>query len=256
MLGPPLAVAVGAVLFAGGLGAYILNLSTNPAITELLSDTVALLTGRSLLQIARSAVGAVVAPAPVSDVVLRAPALVRHGDGGGGTALAYRPATDAGVVTTLLGVVGIAATIGFGTLDTLSTDEPADLTKRPDAMTDSDGTERADDDDNGIDAGRRAVLEQLAAIIVVPAALSRCRHSGQLLSYDDESEGQTVEAASSTPGSPSQSSGASVLAAGPLRGPEHLAGLLADRDVRPLHRRRLGQDRRHPRLRPAPAAHR
>jgi len=197
VLRPTFAVGVGAVLFAGGLGAYILNLSTDPAVTELLADTAALLTGRSLLQIAQVRLWVLsFAPAPV--FLTWYFALRRWyvtATVAAGTALAFFAlTTDAGVVTTLLGVVGIAATIGFGTLDTLSADEPADLTKRPDAMTDSGETGRADDDSEGIDTGRRAVLEQLAAIIVIPAVLSRVPITrGSWLSYDDGSEGQTVE---------------------------------------------------------------
>ncbi|WP_058994013.1 DUF3488 and DUF4129 domain-containing transglutaminase family protein [Haloarcula sp. CBA1127] len=197
VLRPPLAIGVGAVLFAGGLGAYILNLSTNPAITELLGDTAALLTGRSLLQIAKVRLWVLsFAPAPV--FLTWYFALRRWyvtATMAAGTALAFFAlTTDAGVVTTLLGVVGIAATIGFGTLDTLSADEPADLTKRPDAMSGSSETGQTDDDSEGIDAGRRAVLEQLAAIIVVPAALSQIPITrDSLLSYDDGSGGQTVE---------------------------------------------------------------
>ncbi|RLM47922.1 transglutaminase [Haloarcula sp. Atlit-47R] len=197
VLRPPLAVGVGAVLFAGGLVAYILSLSTNPAVTDLLGDTAALLTGRSLLQIAKVRLWVLsFAPAPV--FLTWYFALRRWyvtATVAAGTALAFFAlTTDAGVVTTLLGVVGIAATIGFGTLDTLSADEPADLTKRPDAMTGGDATEHPDDGGEGIDAGRRAVLEQLAAIIVVPAALSQVPITrDSLLSYDDGSEGQTVE---------------------------------------------------------------
>jgi transglutaminase-like putative cysteine protease len=197
VLRPTLAVGVGAVLFAGGLGAYILNLSTNPAITDLLADTAALLTGRSLLQIAKVRLWVLsFAPAPV--FLTWYFALRRWyvtATVAAGTALAFFAlTTDAGVVTTLLGVVGIAATIGFGTLDTLSSDEPDDLTKRPDAMTGSGETGQTDDDSEGIDTGRRAVLEQLAAIIVVPAALSQVPLTRDTsLSYDDGSDGQTVE---------------------------------------------------------------
>ena len=197
VLRPPLAVGVGAVLFAGGLGAYILNLSTDPAVTELLADTAALLTGRSLLQIAQVRLWVLsFAPAPV--FLTWYFALRRWyvtATVAAGTALAFFAlTTDAGVVTTLLGVVGIAATIGFGTLDTLSADEPADLTKRPSAMSGGSEPGQTDDDSEGIDAGRRAVLEQLAAIIVVPAVLSQVPITrGSWLSYDDGSEGQTVE---------------------------------------------------------------
>ncbi|MEF8973670.1 MAG: transglutaminase domain-containing protein [Haloarcula sp.] len=195
VLRPPLAVGVGAVLFAGGLGAYILSLSTDPAVTELLADTAALLTGRSLLQIAKVRLWVLsFAPAPV--FLTWYFALRRWyvtATVAAGTALAFFAlTTDAGVVTTLLGVVGIAATIGFGTLDTLSADEPADLTKRPGSV--AGGEEQPSDDSEGIDTGRRAVLEQLAAIIVVPAALSQVPITrGSWLSYDDGSAGQTVE---------------------------------------------------------------
>jgi len=197
VLRPTFAVGVGAVLFAGGLGAYILNLSTDPAVTELLADTAALLTGRSLLQIAQVRLWVLsFAPAPV--FLTWYFALRRWyvtATVAAGTALAFFAlTTDAGVVTTLLGVVGIAATIGFGTLDTLSADEPADLTKRPGAVTGSGEAGHAGDDSEGIDTGRRAVLEQLAAIIVVPAVVSQIPITrGSWLSYDDGSEGQTVE---------------------------------------------------------------
>ncbi|KAA9399629.1 transglutaminase [Haloarcula sp. CBA1130] len=195
VLRPTLAVGVGAMLFAGGLGAYILNLSTDPAVTELLADTAALLTGRSLLQIAKVRLWVLsFAPAPVFLTwyfALRRWYVTATLTAG--TALAFFAlTTDAGVVTTLLGVVGIAATIGFGTLDTLSTDEPADLTKRPGAV--AVGEDQPSDDSEGIDTGRRAVLEQLAAIIVIPAALSQVPFTrGSWLSYDDGSDGQTVE---------------------------------------------------------------
>jgi transglutaminase-like putative cysteine protease len=197
VLRPTFAVGVGAVLFAGGLGAYILNLSTDPAVTELLADTAALLTGRSLLQIAQVRLWVLsFAPAPV--FLTWYFALRRWyvtATVAAGTALAFFAlTTDAGVVTTLLGVVGIAATIGFGTLDTLSADGPTDLTKRPGGITGNSEAGHAGDDSEGIDTGRRAVLEQLAAIIVVPAVLSQVPITrGSWLSYDDGSEGQTVE---------------------------------------------------------------
>ena len=102
VLGPTVAVGVGAVLFAGGLGAYVLNLSTDPAVTELLADTAALLTGRSLLQIAEVRLWVLsFAPAPVCLTwyfALRrwyVTATVAAG-----TALAFFAlTTDAGVVT-------------------------------------------------------------------------------------------------------------------------------------------------------------
>ncbi|MFB6222459.1 MAG: DUF3488 and DUF4129 domain-containing transglutaminase family protein [Haloarcula sp.] len=197
VLRPTLAVGVGTVLFAGGLGAYLWSLSTNPAMTALLADTVALLTGQSLLQIAKVRLWVLsFAPAPVFLTwyfALRrwyVTATITAG-----TALAFFAlTTDAGVVTTLLGVVGIVATIGFGTLDRLSASDPEDLTKRHGTMSDSDERGRADDGSEGIDTGRRAVLEQLAAIIVIPAALSQVPITRDTsLSYDDGSDGQTVE---------------------------------------------------------------
>lgn len=197
VLRPTLAIAVGTVLFAGGLAAYLLSLSTNPAVTALLADTVSLLTGRSLLQIAKVRLWVLsFAPAPV--FLTWYFALRRWyvtSTLAAGTALAFFAlTTDAGVVTTLLGVVGVAATIGFGTLDTLSTEASVDPSRRPGSVADPDSRGDQPADDEGVDSGRRAVLEQLAAIIVVPAALSRlplARDSS--FSYDDGSGGRTVE---------------------------------------------------------------
>ncbi|WP_254273248.1 transglutaminaseTgpA domain-containing protein [Haloarcula marina] len=195
VLHPVLALAVGALLFGAGLVWYITNLSTDPAFSALLRDTAALLTGRRLLQIANVRLWVIsFAPAPVfltTYFALRrwyvTAALAA------GTALGFFVlTTDATVVTTLLGVVGAFAAIGFGTLDTVGSaasttrDIPGESSRQREAS-------------EGIDSGRRAVLEQLAAIIVVPAILSRLPAvAGTSLSFADEGgttmEGSLIEA--------------------------------------------------------------
>ncbi|WP_135305336.1 transglutaminase family protein [Haloarcula amylovorans] len=194
-LPPVVALVIGAILFAAGLVWYITNLTTDPAFADLLRDTAALLSGRRLLQIANVRLWVIsFAPAPVfltTYFALRrwyVTAVLAAG-----TTLAFFVlTTDAGVVTTLLGVVGGFAAIGFGNLDTLS---PPDETILPESAASASATagSAAAEDDAGIDSGRRAVLEQLAAIIVLPAVLSRAPSvSGSALSFTDES-GTTVE---------------------------------------------------------------
>ncbi|MBX0322983.1 DUF3488 and transglutaminase-like domain-containing protein [Halomicroarcula sp. F13] len=189
VLRPILAIAVGAVLFGAGLVWYVTNLSTDPAVSALLRDTLALLSGRRLLQIANVRLWVIsFAPAPVFLTTYFA--LRRWyvtATLAAGTALGFFVlTTDAGVVTTLLGVVGAFATIGFGTLDTL--DDGERRTAERNAAGPGTST-----DDEGIDSGRRGVLEQLAAIIVLPAILSRLPSvAGTSLSFADE-EQPTVE---------------------------------------------------------------
>nr|WP_276273925.1 transglutaminase domain-containing protein [Halomicroarcula sp. GDY20] len=190
-LRPTLAIAVGAVLFLAGLGWYVANLSTDPQFGALIRDTVALLTGRRLLQIANVRLWVIsFTPAPV---FLTAYFALRRwyvtATLAAGTTLAFFVlTTDAGVVTTLLGVVGAVAAVGFGTLDRIESGTAA----RPDG--DGTTTERtATDADAGVDSGRRAVLEQLAAIVVIPSLLSRTPSvSGTSLSFA-EADGPTVE---------------------------------------------------------------
>ncbi|GGN98373.1 transglutaminase TgpA family protein [Haloarcula pellucida] len=193
VLRPILAITVGAVLFGAGLVWYVTNLSTDPALSALLRDTVALLTGRRLLQIANVRLWVIsFAPAPVFLTTYFA--LRRWyvtATLAAGTALGFFVlTTDADVVTTLLGVVGAFATIGFGTLDTI--DHP-DERQSPGAGGSVATGASATVDDQGVDSGRRSVLEQLAAVIVVPAVLSRLPSvSGTSLSFVDE-EQATVE---------------------------------------------------------------
>jgi transglutaminase-like putative cysteine protease len=158
VLRPVYAVAVGTTLFAVGLGWYIANLSTDPPVGALLADTVKLLTGRQLLQIANVELWVVsYAAAPVFLTTYFA---LRRWYGtavvvAGATLSFFVLTTDAGVVTTLLGVVGGVAAVGFGRLEGV-------------AIEGVDG-----DTSEGIDSGRRGVLEQLAAVILVPAGLSQ-----------------------------------------------------------------------------------
>ncbi|WP_328765937.1 transglutaminase TgpA family protein [Haloarcula nitratireducens] len=193
-LPPVVALVIGVVLFAAGLVWYITNLTTDPAIADLLRDTAALLSGRRLLQIANVRLWVIsFAPAPVFLATYFALRrwYVTAVMAAGTTLTFFVLTTDAGVVTTLLGVVGGFAAIGFGNLDTLS---PPDETIPP-ASSDTASATGGDaaEGDAGVDSGRRAVLEQLAAIIVLPTILSRAPSvSGSALSFTDES-GTTVE---------------------------------------------------------------
>ena len=162
VLHPALALAIGAVLFVAGIGWYVTNITMSPPIGVLVEDTFALVMGRRLLQIADVqlwVVSYVSAP-----VFLTTYFAVRRwyvtAVGVAGVTLAFFVlTTDAGVVTTLLGVVGGVAAIGFGRLEGV------------DGRGSEDGARtmvRAD-----VDAGRRSVLELLGAIVVVPAVLSQ-----------------------------------------------------------------------------------
>jgi len=112
------------LLLGGGVFAYLLSVPASqralisPA--RLLSDTVALLTGLSVLRLTQANVWALsVAPAPV---FLSWYLAVRRRYVGsaavGGAALGFLVLTgDAGTYTTLAGVVGASGVVGFGTLD-------------------------------------------------------------------------------------------------------------------------------------------
>ena len=167
---PVLAIVVGAVLFGVGLGWYVTNLTTDPSWGLLLSDTVKLLTGRRLLQIANVRLWVtsfVAAPVFLATYFALRRWYVTAALVSGVTLGFFVLTTDAGIVTTLLGVVGGVAAIGFGTLDTITNDGKR---TRADSVTTG---ETASATDDGIDAGRRSVLAQLAAIIVLPTVLSR-----------------------------------------------------------------------------------
>ncbi|MFC4358320.1 DUF3488 and DUF4129 domain-containing transglutaminase family protein [Halobium salinum] len=117
------AVLVTAVLVAGGAAVYYFAVpESNRALfttARVVDDTVALLTGLSVLRLAKAGVWALaMAPGPVFlswYLALRGryvgSVLV------GGAALAFFVLTgDAGVLVTLVGVVGAAAAVGLGTL--------------------------------------------------------------------------------------------------------------------------------------------
>ena len=185
VLRPGFAIGIGAVLFGAGIGWYVTNLSNDPELAALAADTVALVTGRSLLQIANVRLWVLsFAPAPV--FLTWYFALRRWyvtATVSAGTTLAFFVlTTDAGLVTTLLGVVGAVATLGFGNLDVI------------DGAV---GTTVGSDDDEspeGVDASRRAVLEQLAAVIIVPSVVSAIPSvTGSSLSFTDDTDGPTIE---------------------------------------------------------------
>jgi transglutaminase-like putative cysteine protease len=118
------AVFLTVLLVGGGVTVYFVSVPASqralisPA--RLVSDTVALLTGLSVLRLTQANVWALsVAPAPV--FLSWYLAVRRHYVASvvvGGIALGLLVLTgDAGTFTTLLGVVGGAAVVGFGTLD-------------------------------------------------------------------------------------------------------------------------------------------
>ena len=168
VLSPVLAIVLGVGLFGAGLVWYVTNLTTNPPLGVLLADTVELVTGRRLLQIANVRLWVTsFAAAPVFMTTYFA--LRRWyvtAVFAASLALSFFVlTTDAGVVTTLLGVVGGVAAIGFGTLDSVTNDGgTAGAGSASGTVTDA-----AD----GIDAGRRSVLTQLAAVVVLPTVASR-----------------------------------------------------------------------------------
>ena len=170
VLHPVLAIAVGAGLFGLGLLWYVTNLTTNPPFGVLLTDTVELLTGRRLLQIANVQLWVTsfaAAPAFLTTYFAFRRWYVTAVAVASVTLSFFVLTTDAGVVTTLLGVVGGLAAIGFGTLDSVASEGDATTASGSQASaTPTDG-------DDGIDTGRRSVLAQLAAVIVLPTVLSR-----------------------------------------------------------------------------------
>ncbi|WP_419181200.1 transglutaminase TgpA family protein [Haloarcula pelagica] len=185
VLRPGFAIVIGVALFGAGIAWYVTNLSTDPELAALVRDTVALVTGRSLLQIANVRLWVLsFAPAPV--FLTWYFALRRWyvtATVSAGTTLAFFVlTTDAGLVTTLLGVVGAVATLGFGNLDVID--------RTAETVVESDDSDSAD----GIDASRRAVLEQLAAVIIVPSIASTIPSvAGSSLSFTDDTDGPTIE---------------------------------------------------------------
>jgi transglutaminase-like putative cysteine protease len=125
------AVGVATVLLSVGLVLYVLSLPHDPQVVAMLESNLKLLTGQSILEIKRSEVWALsVAPTPLFVAWYLSvrgwystAALV-----GGGTLGYFVLTGDATPVQTLLGVVGVAALIGFGDLDrggaSLSAAEP------------------------------------------------------------------------------------------------------------------------------------
>ncbi|WP_328764465.1 transglutaminaseTgpA domain-containing protein [Haloarcula salinisoli] len=169
VLHPVIALVLGAGLFVLGLFWYVTNLTTNPTVDVLLADTVKLLTGRRLLQIAN--VRLWVTSFAAAPVFLTTYFALRRwyvtAVFSASLALSFFVlTTDAGVVTTLLGVVGGVAALGFGTLDSVASEGTATTSSAGPSGTVTDATD-------GIDAGRRSVLSQLAAIIVLPTVVSR-----------------------------------------------------------------------------------
>ncbi|WP_277543263.1 transglutaminase family protein [Haloarcula laminariae] len=170
VLHPVLAIGLGVGLFAFGLFWYVTNLTTNPPFDVLLADTLELLSGRRLLQIAN--VRLWVASFAAAPVFLTAYFALRRWYVtavfvASLTLSFFVLTTDAGVVTTLLGVVGGIAAIGFGTLDSVTSEG------RAGAGAGGAASASVTDADGGIDAGRRSVLVQLAAVIALPTAVSR-----------------------------------------------------------------------------------
>ena len=167
VLGPRLAVGLGAALLGVGAGWYFLNLTAKLSASVVLSDTAKLLTGTSLLQISnvRLWVTSFVSP----PVFLTAYFALRRWYVSavlvsGGTLAFFVLTTDAGVVTTLLGVVGGVAAVGFGSLDAVT------------AGSESVGAGSVTE--AGIDTGRRSVLKQLAAVAALPT-LTRVLSRGE-----------------------------------------------------------------------------
>jgi transglutaminase-like putative cysteine protease len=120
----PTAVFLTLLILGGGVTVYFLSVPASQRALisppRLVSDTVALLTGLSVLRLTQANVWALsIAPAPV---FLSWYLAVRRRYVGsvvvGGTALGLLVLTgDAGTYTTLAGVVGAAGVVGFGTLD-------------------------------------------------------------------------------------------------------------------------------------------
>jgi transglutaminase-like putative cysteine protease len=124
VLRPRTAAALTALLLVGGTAIYVLSVPASQrailSVDRVLSDTVALLTGLSVLRLTRANVWALsVAPPPI---FLSWYLLVRRryaaGVGVGFVMLVLFVLTgDASDPVTLVGAVGAAAAVGFGTLD-------------------------------------------------------------------------------------------------------------------------------------------
>jgi len=119
-LRPWVAVAVGLVLLAGGLAWYLTTLTGDPDPMALLADTLSLFAGRTLLRITNINQWVLgVAPGPVFVTWYFAmrrwytPAVLAAG----GTLGFFVLTGDADVITTVTGVVGGTAAIGFGDLE-------------------------------------------------------------------------------------------------------------------------------------------
>ncbi len=125
------AVGVATALLSVGLVLYVLSLPHDPQVVAMLESNLKLLAGQSILEIKRSEVWALsVAPTPLF-VAWYLSVRGWYGTAGlvGGGTLCYFVLTgDATLVQTLLGVVGVAALVGFGDLDrggaSLSAAEP------------------------------------------------------------------------------------------------------------------------------------
>jgi len=115
------AVVVGLVLLAAGLGAYLLAIPEGTLdVGRQLQDTVALLTGLSVLRMTKAGVWALgFTPGPLfvsTYLFLRR----RYALGvlvGGGALAFFISTSDVGVIHGLVGVLGGVATLGFGRLD-------------------------------------------------------------------------------------------------------------------------------------------
>lgn len=172
---PALAIALGVALFGAGLAWYVTNLTTNPPLAVLVADSVELLTGRRLLQIANVRLWVtsfVAAPVFLTTYFALRRWYVTAVAVAGLTLSFFVLTTDAGVVTTLLGVVGGVAAVGFGTLDSV-TDEGQAGTASGSSADGPSASPTVTNTADGIDAGRRSVLTQLGAIVVLPAVASR-----------------------------------------------------------------------------------
>jgi len=121
LVGPRVAIVLGGLLLVAGLTAYVLAVPTGALdLQRRLADTIALLTGFSILQMTEAGLWALgFAPAPV---FLTAYFLARRSYvaavAAGGAALGFIVLTgDADTVLALVGVLGAIATVGFGQLD-------------------------------------------------------------------------------------------------------------------------------------------
>ncbi|WP_233203840.1 transglutaminase TgpA family protein [Halegenticoccus soli] len=118
------ALFVGGALVIGGMGVYVLSVPASSralfTVGRVVADTVALLTGLSVLRLTNAGVWALaIAPAPVFLSVCLA-LRGRYGWAvavGGGALLFFILTGDADSATTLVGVIGAAAAVGFETMN-------------------------------------------------------------------------------------------------------------------------------------------